>query len=130
MGINKKIIIAAILLVVEIVVIVCAGVFVTNHSFSYKYNDSEILGKSPQEIVDKYGLFDMSMAETSDNTKISWAAYYLGCPGSEDLVWIYYIISFQNDKAYIVESERTGIYPSLAQEQNDFPQWTKSAETE
>ena len=115
----------AVLLVVEIIVIVCAGTFATDHSFSDKYNDKKILGKTPQEIVDRYGLFDISVADPSDNKKIMWAAYYLGYPGPEDLVWIYYVISFENNIAYNVKSERTGISPFFAQQMNDFPQWTK-----
>ncbi len=125
MSINKKITIAIILLVIEIAVIIFAGVFVQNHSLSIKYNDNKILGKTPQEIVDKYGLFDMAEDFSLENAVSkeavpSIAGYYMR--GELDSSKRFYVIVFdENGVAESISGYSTFTPPKA----ESLSQWTK-----
>ena len=112
MSINKKITIAVILLVIEIALIIFSGVFVQSHSVSIKYNDNKILGKTPQEIVEEYGLFDIAITYGFDDGDIYNAGYYLR-PTIDSNDNYYYCIYFdENGVAYDVNEHRTNFFVS------------------
>ena len=121
MGINKKIIIATVLLIVEVVSIFFVMSFMQNHSISIKYDDDKILGRTPQEIVDEYGLFDIAYTRgmTVDGD-IEQAGYYLR-PAIDSNDDYYYFIYFNEDGiAYRLNTYDTNYYVS-----ESLTQWTK-----
>ena len=119
MGMNKKITIISILLMIEFAIILFVGIFTQSHSISIKYNDDEILGKTAQEIVNKYGLFDIAIS-VGENDEIFIGKGYYFIKKSIDVENYYYVISF-NEFGVAESINEVWMYPHPS----NMPQWTK-----
>lgn len=102
---NKKTTILIIILTIIVFVALIVGIYWHNHPTHYLYKDSWIIGKTAEQIEERYGTYDYDSQTTHDLLIKGYCVKHSMTDWWGDPTWPeYYMIYFdENGEAYKVE---------------------------